>query len=40
MIVDLEIEMRNSAENLEFEKAIYLRNKINALKQVLFKKNN
>ena len=33
MIVDLEIEMREAADNLDFEKAIFLRDKINRLKQ-------
>ncbi|MCX6667094.1 MAG: excinuclease ABC subunit UvrB [Euryarchaeota archaeon] len=33
MIVDLELEMREAADNLDFEKAIFLRNKINRLKQ-------
>ena len=33
MIVDLEIEMRNAADSLDFERAIFLRNKIDTLKQ-------
>jgi len=33
MIVDLEIEMRNAADSLDFERAIFLRNKIGTLKQ-------
>jgi excinuclease ABC subunit B len=33
MIVDLELEMRDAADNLDFEKAIFLRDKINRLKQ-------
>jgi excinuclease ABC subunit B len=33
MIVDLELEMNNAANNLDFEKAIFLRDKINRLKQ-------
>ena len=33
MIVDLEIEMHDAADNLNFEKAIFLRDKINRLKQ-------
>ena len=33
MIVDLELEMRDGADNLDFEKAIFLRDKINRLKQ-------
>jgi len=35
MIIDLEIEMRKAADNLDFERAIYLRDKINALKQTI-----
>jgi len=33
MIVDLEIEMRAAADDLNFEKAIFLRDRINKLKQ-------
>jgi len=33
MIIDLEIQMRDAADNLDFEKAIFLRDKINRLKQ-------
>ena len=33
MIVDFEIEMRNAADSLDFERAIYLRDKIETLKQ-------
>ena len=33
MIVDLEIDMHDAADNLDFEKAIFLRDKINRLKQ-------
>ncbi len=33
MIVDLELEMRDAADNLNFEKAIFLRDKINRFKQ-------
>jgi excinuclease ABC subunit B len=33
MIVDLELEMRAAADSLDFEKAIFLRDKINRLKQ-------
>jgi len=33
MIVDLELEMNDAADNLDFEKAIFLRDKINRLKQ-------
>ena len=33
MIIDLEIEMRNAADSLDFEKAIFLRDKIDTLKQ-------
>ena len=32
MIVELELEMRDAADNLNFEKAIFLRDKINRLK--------
>jgi excinuclease ABC subunit B len=35
MIVDLEIEMRKAADELNFEKAIYLRDRINRLKQTI-----
>ncbi|KYK22437.1 excinuclease ABC subunit B [Thermoplasmatales archaeon SG8-52-4] len=35
MIVDLEIEMRKEADDLNFEKAIHLRDRINKLKQNL-----
>jgi excinuclease ABC subunit B len=33
IIIDLEIEMRNAADSLDFERAIFLRNKIDTLKQ-------
>lgn len=33
MIIELELEMREAADNLNFEKAIFLRDKINRLKQ-------
>jgi excinuclease ABC subunit B len=33
MIVDLELEMKEEADNLNFERAIFLRDKINKLKQ-------
>ena len=33
MIVDLELEMKEEADNLNFERAIFLRDKINRLKQ-------
>ena len=39
LIVDLEIEMRNAADDLDFEKAIFLRDKINLLKFTLSEKN-
>ena len=32
MIIDLEIQMRDAADNLDFEKAIFLRDRINKLK--------
>jgi len=35
MIIELEIEMRKAADNLDFERAIFLRDKINALKQTI-----
>ena len=35
MIIQLEVEMRNAADNLDFEKAIYLRDRINRLNQNL-----
>ncbi|KYK22088.1 excinuclease ABC subunit B [Thermoplasmatales archaeon SG8-52-2] len=35
MIVDLEIEMRKAADELDFEKAIFLRDRINRLKQMI-----
>ena len=35
IIVDLEIEMRKAADNLDFERAIFLRDKLNALKQTI-----
>lgn len=35
MIILLEFEMREAADNLDFEKAIFLRDKINRLKQTL-----
>jgi len=38
VIVDLELKMRDAADNLEFEKAIMIRDKINRLKQELRKK--
>jgi len=33
MIIDFEIEMRNAADSLDFERAIFLRDKIDTLKQ-------
>ena len=33
MVIELELEMREAADNLDFEKAIFLRDKINRLKQ-------
>jgi excinuclease ABC subunit B len=33
MIIDLELEMKNAAENLDFEKAILIRDRINRLKK-------
>ncbi len=35
MIIELELEMRDAADNLDFEKAIFIRDKIKALKQTL-----
>ncbi|MEA3458548.1 MAG: helicase-related protein, partial [Candidatus Thermoplasmatota archaeon] len=35
IIIDIEIEMRKAADNLDFERAIFLRDKINALKQTI-----
>ena len=35
MIIELEIEMGKAADNLDFERAIFLRDKINALKQTI-----
>ena len=35
MIIELELEMREAADNLDFEKAIFIRNKINALKNII-----
>jgi excinuclease ABC subunit B len=35
MIVDLELEMRKAAEDLDFEKAIFLRDRINRLKLMI-----
>ncbi len=35
MIIELEIEMGNAVDNLDFERAIFLRDKINALKQTI-----
>jgi excinuclease ABC subunit B len=35
LIIDLEIEMRKAADDLDFEKAIFLRDKINTFKQTL-----
>ena len=35
MVIELELEMREAADNLDFEKAIFLRDKINRLKQNL-----
>ena len=32
MIIKLEFEMKDAADNLDFEKAIFLRDKINRLK--------
>ena len=39
MIVDLEIKMKEAADNLEFEKAIMIRDKINRFKQELQKQS-
>jgi excinuclease ABC subunit B len=33
MIIELELEMKEAADNLNFEKAIFLRDKINRLRQ-------
>jgi excinuclease ABC subunit B len=33
MIIDLEVEMKNAADELDFEKAIFLRDRINVLKK-------
>ena len=38
LLIDLEIEMRNAADDLDFEKAIFLRDKINSLKRTLSEK--
>ncbi len=35
MVIELELEMREAADNLDFEKAIFLREKMNALKQTI-----
>jgi len=35
MIIELELEMREAADDLDFEKAIFLREKMNALKQTI-----
>jgi len=35
MIIELELEMREAADNLDFEKAIHIRDKINSLKKTL-----
>ena len=35
MIIELELEMRGAADNLDFEKAIFIRDKINSLKKTL-----
>ena len=35
MVIELELEMREVADNLDFEKAIFIRDKINALKQTI-----
>ena len=35
MIIELDMEMREAADNLNFEKAIFLRDRINRLKQTL-----
>ena len=35
IIIDLEIEMRKAADNLDFERAIFLRDKLNTLKQAI-----
>jgi len=40
MIIELEKEMQESADNLEFEKAIIIRDKINKLKQSIEKERN
>jgi len=35
MVIKLELEMREAADNLDFEKAIFIREKMNALKQTI-----
>ena len=35
MVIELELEMREAADNLDFEKAIFIRDKINAFKQTI-----
>jgi len=35
MIVDIELEMRKAADELNFEKAIFLRDRINRLKEII-----
>jgi len=35
MIIDLDIQMRDAADNLDFEKAIKIRDRINRLKQTI-----
>ncbi len=35
MIIELELNMREAADNLDFEKAIFIRDKINSLKKTL-----
>ena len=35
MVIKLELEMREAADNLDFEKAIFIRDKINSLKQTI-----
>ncbi len=35
MVIELELEMREAADNLDFEKAIFIRDKINTLKQTI-----
>ena len=36
MIIELEFEMKDAADKLDFKKAIYLHNRINKLKQNIY----